>query len=342
MPAALGNNRQIRWGVLGAGGIAGIVGHDIALTDGNVVAAVGARDAGRGAGLADRIGAPGCRSYGSYAEMVADGDLDVVYVATTHPQHKAHALLAIAAGKSVLIEKPVCLDAADAREVFAAAREADVFAMEAMWMRCNPLIRRAQQLVADGAIGQVRAVRAEFGLGLPYDPAHRLYDRGNGGGALLDLGIYPVTLAYLLLGRPDAVHTTGSLAPTGTDDTVAMDWSYRGEPRAQLWCSASVAAPNAAAILGTTGWITLRPPAHRPTGFTVHGVGRHDELEDPLAGNGFGYTPEVLEVERCLRGGLTESPLVPVAETIEILEILDDARAALGVRYPPEGGAPPA
>lgn len=342
MPAGLGHGRQIRWGILGAGGIAGTVSHDIAGTDGNVVAAVGARDAGRAADLADRYGAPGCRSYGSYAELVADDDLDVVYVATTHPQHKEHALLAIAAGKGVLIEKPVCLNAADAREVFAAAADAGVFAMEAMWMRLNPLVRRAQQLVADGAIGQLRAVRAEFGLGLPYDAAHRLYDRGNGGGALLDLGIYPVTLAYLLLGRPDAVLASGSLAPTGADDTVALQWSYRGEPRAQLWCSASVAAPNAAAILGTTGWITLRPPAHRPTGLTVHGLGRHDELEDPLAGHGFGYTPEVLEVERCLRGGLAESRLVPVAETIEILEILDDARADLGVRYPSEGGAPPA
>src|SRR3954447_25224583 len=197
----------IRWGIIGAGGIADHVCEDLAVTKGTVIEAVGARDRGRAADFAARHGA--VSSYGSYQELVDDVDVDVVYITTTHPYHRDQALLAIDAGKPVLIEKPLCLNAADARTVFEAAREAGVFAMEAMWMRTNPLIRKAVDLVAEGAIGDIRGVRDEFGLGLPYDATHRLYDLGNGGGGLLDLGVYPTTFAYLFLGRPDEVRTTG-------------------------------------------------------------------------------------------------------------------------------------
>lgn len=334
MPEPLPADRPIRWGILGAGFIADTVSHDIGLAAGNVVAAVAARDADRAAAFAVRHGA--ARSYGSYEALVADDEVDVVYVATTHPGHREHALLAIEAGKAVLIEKPVCLNAADAREVFDAAVTADVFAMEAMWTRTNPLILRAQELIAEGAIGEVRGVRDEFGLGIPFDPEHRLYDINNGGGALLDIGIYPATFAHVFLGHPDQVVTVGTLAETGADDTVAMQWLYDGEPRAQLWASVSTSAPNEAAILGTDGWIRVLAPAWRPGGLVVRSGGNEYTIEDPLAGQGTGYGPEIREVERCLRAGLTESPLVPHADTLAILGILDEARAGLGVTYPSE------
>ena len=331
---AIADGRPIRWGILGAGGIADTVSSDINLTDGNVVTAVAARDAHRAARFAARHGA--ARSYGDYRALVSDDEIDVVYVATTHPHHRAHALLAIDARKAVLIEKPVCLNAADAREVFAAATEADTFAMEAMWTRTNPLIRKAQHLIAEGAIGEVRAVRNEFGLGIAFDPTHRLYDLDNGGGALLDLGVYPATFAHLFLGPPDEVRTVGTLSPTGADDTVAMQWLYNGRPGAQLWASVPVAAPNEAAVLGTQGWISFLPEAHRPSGLIVHNEAGEYRIDDPLAGQGHGYGPEIDEVARCLRAGLRESPLIPHADTIAILEILDGARATLGVIYPSE------
>jgi predicted dehydrogenase len=330
----LSSGRPVRWGILGAGGIAEKLATDIGLTDGNEVVAVGARDADRAAQFAQRHSIE--HHYGSYESLVADDAIDVVYIATTHPGHKQHALLAIDAGRAVLIEKPVCLNAADARFVFQAADDAGVFAMEAMWTRTNPLVLHAQQLIAEGAIGEVRGLRFEFGLGIAFDATHRLYDIDNGGGALLDIGIYPATFAFHFLGRPDVVHTLGTLAPTGADDTVTMEWLYRDRPLAQLWCSVSVDAPNEAAILGTRGWIRFEPKAHRPTGLTVHSGGDEYRVADPLAGRGNGYGPEILEVERCLREGLLESPLVPVADTIAILEILDGARAALGVIYPNE------
>jgi predicted dehydrogenase len=337
MPTPISDDRPIRWGILGAGGIADTVAGDIGITDGNVVTAVAARDADRAAAFAARHGAD--RGYGSYQALVADDNVDVVYVSTTHPHHREQALMAIEAGKAVLIEKPVCLNAGDAREVFAAAIRADVFAMEAMWMRTNPLILQARQLIADGVIGELRGVRDEFGLGVPFDPDHRLYDIDNGGGALLDIGIYPATFAHVFLGHPDEVTTVGTLAASGADDTVAMQWLYGGEPKAQLWVSVSTAAPNEAAILGTEGWIKVLAPAWRPGGLVVRSGEAEYTIDDPLAGHGAGYGPEIREVERCLRAGLTESPLVPHADTIAILEILDSARATLGVTYPSERSA---
>jgi predicted dehydrogenase len=327
-------NEPVRWGIIGAGGIADTVAHDIGLTTGNVVHAVAARDLGRATDFAKRHRA--ARAFATYDELVTDPDVDVVYVATTHPSHRAHALLAIEAGKAVLIEKPLCLNASHAREVFDAASRHGVFAMEAMWMRLNPLVRRAQELIGEGAIGEVRGLRHEFGLGHPFDATHRLYDKDNGGGALLDLGVYPATFAHVFLGQPDEVRTAGTLASTGVDDTVTMEWLYAGEPRAQLWCSLSVDSPNQAAILGTDGWISFDPPGFRPSGLTLHDRGSHVHLDDPLLGQGTGYGPEIEEVERCLRAGLLESPLVPHADTLAILGILDTARADLGVRYSDE------
>jgi predicted dehydrogenase len=335
MPAPLPADRPIRWGILGAGGIAGTVARDIALSDDNVVTAVAARDAARAAAFAAQHGFE--RSYGDYRALAADDGVDAIYIATTHPSHHALALMAIEAGKPVLIEKPLCLNAAEAREVFAAAERADVFAMEAMWMRTNPLIRTAQQLAADGAIGEVRGVRAEFAIGLPFDPTSRLYDIDNGGGGLLDLGVYPVTFAHLFLGHPDEVVTAGTLAATGADDTVAMQWIYGGVPKAHVWVSVSAAAPNEATIFGTEGWIKVLSPVFRPSGLIVHGAdGQERAIADPIAGQGTGYLPEIEEAARCLRAGERQSSLIPHADTVAILELLDDARATLGVTYPSE------
>ena len=332
MPAPITDDRPIRWGILGAGSIADTVCSDLRLTTGNVVTAVAARDADRAAAFAATHGAE--RSYGTYEELVADDAVDVVYVATTHPNHHRQALMAIAAGKAVLVEKPVCLHAGRAREVFDAARAADVFSMEAMWTRTNPLVRKAQELVAQGVIGEVQHVRASFGVGVPFDPTHRLYDLDNGGGSLLDLGIYPITIASLFVGLPDRSTWDGTLSPAGADETVAMQWTRGGRPTAQLLSSASVATSNDAVISGTTGFLRLEGYSHRPDGLTVSAGGETYRIDDPLAGVGSGYTPEVEEVERCLRAGLLESPLVPHADTIAIQELMDEGLAALGVVYP--------
>jgi predicted dehydrogenase len=320
----------IRWGILGAGGIAHTVGPDIAATPGNEVAAVGARSAERAAALAEQLGAS--RSYGSYDELVADPDLDVIYIATTHAQHHEQARLALSAGKPVLIEKAFTLNARQAREVVTEARERRLFCMEGMWMRLNPLIIQAQQIAASGRIGELISVHADLSRLFPYDPTHRLYDLAAGGGALLDLGVYPTTFAWLFLGRPDVVQTTGALAPTGADASVAMQWGYRGGRFAQVSCSAQGTNPLTGLVAGTKGWISIGGRVHRAPFITVHDDDGEQVLEQTVTGGGFGH--EVAEVARCLRAGELESPRLPLDDTIAVLEVLDEARAQLGVRYP--------
>lgn len=325
------NEAPIRWGILGAGGIAATMTGDIAAVPGAVVGAVAARDADRAAAFADRHGI--ARSYGSYAELVADPDVDVVYVATTHAQHRDHALLALDAGKPVLVEKAFTLNAREAREIVAAARARRLFCMEAMWLRVDPLIVRLGELLRDGAIGDVVGVRADLSRHFPYDPAGRLFDLAVGGGALLDLGVYPVTFAWLVLGRPDAQIATGALSPTGSDLTAALQWSYADGRVAQIYCSAAGYSPYAALVTGTDGWIRVEGRVHHPSALTVHSAAGEYVLEAaPVAGHGYGH--EIAEVGRCLRAGEVESPLVPLDDTVGVLEVLDDARRQLGVRYP--------
>lgn len=327
--------QAIRWGILGAGAIAATVVADIAATPGNTAQAVGARDADRAEAFARQHGV--ARSYGSYAELVADPDVDVVYLATTHRQHHEQALLALAAGKPLLVEKSFALNAGQAREIVAAARARQLFCMEAMWTRLNPLIRTAAAMVRSGRIGDVVAARAELSRRFDFDPAHRLFNLDVGGGALLDLGVYAATVAWLMLGRPDSVQAAGSLSPTGSDLTAAMQWGYADGRVAHVLASAAADSPMAALVTGTAGWLTIGPRLHRPAQLVVHDADG-DEVIDAPATLGNGYRLEVAEVARCLRAGELESALVPLDDTVGILEVLDEARAQLGVRYPGEGG----
>ena len=325
------SERAIRWGILGAGGIAATVSADIAATPGNELAAVGARDGKRAKAFAQQHGV--ARSYGSYDELIEDPDVDVIYVATTHAQHRDNALLALRAGKPVLVEKAFTLNAAQAREVVNEARLRNLFCMEAMWMRVHPLIREMLDLLAVGAIGGLVGVRADLSKHFPYDPAGRLYDLAVGGGALLDLGVYPATFAWMILGRPQTQAVAGALAPTGSDLTAALQWSYADGRLAQIYCSAAGYSPYAGLVTGTDGWLRLEERVHHPTRLIISNSAGERVIEGaPQVGNGYGH--QVAEVARCLREGLTESPYVPLDDTVGVLELLDDARHQLGVHYP--------
>ena len=322
-------DRPIRWGFLGAGGIAASMAADLHHGN-NMLSAVAARDADRAAAFAARFGAS--HSHGDYLSVVEDPEVDIVYIATTHPFHREQALMAIDAGKHVLIEKPLTLNASHAREVLTAASDKGVFAMEAVWMRANPLILKAQELVAQGVIGDVVAVHADFSIEVGFDPAHRLFDLANGGGALLDLGVYPMHFASLFLGRPDTQQVLGTLSPTGSDATVALQWGYDSGATAQLRCATTAWTPGRATIAGTAGSISVEPWFLNPRRLVV----TTSEGESLVDGEETAYGPQIEEVERCLRAGLLESPRVPHADTIAILELIDQARADLGVRYPAE------
>jgi predicted dehydrogenase len=271
-------------------------------------------------------------AYGDYRSLVEDPDVDVVYVATPHALHREHVELAFEAGKAVLCEKPLTLTAGDAEALVAMARERDLFLMEAMWMRCNPGIRRVTELIADGAIGEVTAVHADFGLPGPFPPEHRLRNPALGGGALLDLGVYPVSLAHLLLGAPSEVRSWARLSPEGVDENTGILFGYDSGAVAALTCGLIGGTRNAATITGRTGRIELPSGFHRPQTVTVHRGGTDPEiLEFPA--EGWGYHYEAAEVHRCLAAGELESPLVPHSTTLEVMGLLDTIRGQIGVTY---------
>ena len=317
------------WGLVGAGRFTPRMARTLGDAPGHRVVRVGARSLDRAAALAGEVGGEA----GDYDAVWSDPRVDVVYISTTHPFHEAQALAAIAAGKAVLVEKPLALTADSARRVAEAARAAGVFAMEAMWLRHQELIRAVLTEVRAGAIGEVVSVQADFGAYREYDPSDRLFDRANGGGALLDLGVYAAAFAWPFLGRPDEVQCVGALTPQGSDHTAAMQWGYDDGRFAQLTASFRAPSPGRALVTGTGGWIGIEPHyAKAPDLALIHDrrSGRTRELRVPSRG----YVCQVEEVGRCLRAGLLESPDMPLADTIGVLEVLDRARAVLGVDYP--------
>ncbi|MFI7577609.1 Gfo/Idh/MocA family protein [Micromonospora sp. NPDC049497] len=319
-----------RWGILATGHIAGRFAEDLRLVPGAELVAVGSRTRESAERFAARHGAR--RAYASWAELAADADLDVVYVATPHAAHHAAALTCLRAGRAVLLEKPFTLDLATSRELVDAARAAGVFLMEAMWMRTNPLVRRVCELVADGAIGTVTSVRADFGAAGEFPPEHRMRARALGGGALLDLGVYPVSLAHLLLGVPDHVRSWAKVSPEGVDENTGIVFGYDSGAVATLSCGMVGATPLVASITGTGGRIDLPEPFFRPGSMTLHRDGAEPEtVTTELVGNGYQYEAE--EVQRCLAAGLPESPLVPHSVTLEVMALLDGIRAQIGVDY---------
>ncbi|MFF6830804.1 MULTISPECIES: Gfo/Idh/MocA family oxidoreductase [unclassified Streptomyces] len=325
---------KVRWGILATGGIAERFTTDLLTLDDAEVVAVASRSEAPAKAFAERFGIP--RAYGEWAGLFADGDVDVVYVATPHHAHRTAAGLALEAGKAVLCEKALTLNAREAAELVALARDRGLFLMEAMWMYCNPMIRRIAELVRDGAVGEVRTVQADFGLAGPFGADHRLRDPKTGGGALLDLGVYPVSFAQLLLGEPDSVRAHALLSPEGVDLNTGMllGWSGTGAS-ALLSCSIAADTPLTASVTGSLGRIDVPRGFFFPERFTLHRNGTEPE-EFVAEADPHGFRHEATEVMRCLRAGERESPLVPLDGSLAVMRTLDAVRDRIGVRYPGE------
>ena len=324
-------DKTVRWGILGTGGIAATFAADLPLVPGAELAAVGSRTTAAATAFAERHGF--ARAHGSWAELAADPEVDVIYVATPHAQHHPAVLACLAGGKAVLCEKPMTLDLAAAAQLVQEARTRALFLMEAMWMRCNPAIRAIVALIADGAIGEVTNVQADFGLQGPFPAEHRLRDPALGGGALLDLGVYPLNLAHLILGSPSTVRSWAHLTPEGVDDNTGVLLGYESGAVASLGCSLIGETRNAASITGTRGRIDLPQGFFVPRAFTLTRAGAEpEEISHPFEGSGYQY--EAAEVQRCLAEGLPESPLMPHSTTLDVMTLMDTIRAEIGVEYP--------
>jgi predicted dehydrogenase len=323
-------NREIRWGIVGPGRIAENVVRDFPVVEGARVVAVASRSADRARAFADRHDVP--TAHGSYADVLADPDVDVLYIATPHPQHHPVALGALRAGKAVLVEKSFTATTAGAAEVVDLARSSGVFAMEAMWTRFQPAVVRLRELVADGAIGDVRSVQADLGVQRDFDPADRLFALELGGGALLDLGVYVVSFAQMLLGTPDSVTAVGSRFPTGVDAEASLLLGYADGRSATLATSLRISLPGQARVFGTTGWIDVLPRFHHPQTIVLHRDGAEPEtITRPQLGSG--YSHELIEVTECLRAGRTESAVMPLADTLAVQHVLEQAATQLGVQH---------
>lgn len=325
-------SETIKWGIIGPGSIAQRFADSLVTVPGATLYAVGSRTLARANEMADKHGAP--KRYSSYEALAADPDVQAVYIATPHPQHKDAALLCLNHGKAVLLEKPFTVNAKEAAEVIDLARAKDVFVMEAMWSRFFPAMVKVRELVASGAIGEVRMIQADFGFRTDVNPEGRLFDLAMAGGGLLDVGVYPISLASMFLGTPTEVSGLAQIGATGVDEMAAVTLKYAGGQLASIVTGVRINTPSEATLFGTDGSIKLHAPFWNLSKVTVNAGGKSEELSIPYQNGGFNY--EAQEVMDCLRAGKTESAIMPLAETLSVMQTMDTLRAQWGLKYPME------
>jgi len=325
---------KLQWGILSTGWIADQGARAIQLLKEDIVIAVGSRSQESADAFGDKWNIP--KRHGSYDALVNDPDVDVVYIGTPHPFHKDCALLALNAGKPVLLEKPFTLNARQAEEVIRLAREKKLFLMEAMWSRFVPGNVKLLELVNAGVIGDVQMMFVNLTLNQPYNPESRLYNLTMGGGALLDLGVYTVSYASYILGEPSSIQSHGVKAPSSVDEQNGMLLSYDKHGAIALLASAMrLPAPSEATLIGRKGSIRIHAPFYCPNVLTIDLPNRDSErIEIPFEGTGYNY--QFAHVHECLQNNKTESPVMPLDETLQIMRTLDTVRAHWGLNYPNE------
>lgn len=316
----------IKWGILGLGKIARKMAQDLQLVEGVELQAVASRSEEKAQRFAKEFGAR--RSYGRYEDLCEDPQVDLVYIATPHSFHYPHAQLAIDAGKSVLVEKPLALNPEESHLLIEKARQKGVFLMEGIWTRFIPITEKLLELIKNKAIGEIKYVEADFGFKPKFDPQSRLFNPKLGGGSLLDIGIYPLYLAQLLLGSARSQRVEYRLSATGVDSYCLMDLQYDQGAKAKLWSSFEEQTPTEALIRGSAGSIKLHRRFHHSEGLSLSKTdGSVEEIHLPL--KGLGYVHEIEEVKRCLQAGWQESPKLNWANSLALAESLAHVKSQI-------------
>jgi predicted dehydrogenase len=323
---------KIRWGILGTGNIARQFALGLSDAPCAELIAVGSRSLEKALAFGHEFGIPRC--HGAYAELAEDPGLDVVYVATPHTLHVENTISCLRAGKAVLCEKPIAINETQAREAIDIARQNKLFLMEAMWTRFLPPFVQLRRMLADGAIGKARFVSADLGFKVERDPESRLFDPNLGGGCLLDLGIYPISLATMVLGTPAKVSGEVSIGPTGVDEEEAITMSYAGGQLASLFASIRTRTHQQASIFGTEGFIHFLSDWWKGGQMSVTAGEKSWKVNAPVEGNGYQYEAE--EVGRCLEAGKFQSDVMSWEESLTVLRTMDQLRAMWGLKYPME------
>jgi len=328
---------KIRWGILGTGAIAKKFAEGLKLLDDAELAAVGSRTQQSADAFGDAFRV--LHRHASYEGLVSDADVDVIYVATPHSLHKDNTILCLEAGKPVLCEKPFAINAREAEEMVRCARERKLFLMEAMWSRFFPIMFKVRELLQGEVIGEPRMLTADFGFRAKMDPETRLFNPALGGGALLDVGVYPVSLSSMIFGTPTRIAGMAHLGDMGVDEQAAIILGFPGGELAVLHTAIRTRTPQEAIIMGTDGHVRIHSAWWHPTRMTVTGFGKKEAaspevVELPYEGNGYHY--EATEVMQCLHAGKRESNVIPLDETLAIMRTLDEIRTQWGLKYPME------
>ncbi|MEH7883824.1 Gfo/Idh/MocA family oxidoreductase [Bacillus sp. JJ1609] len=324
-------DKIIKWGILGTGGIASAFAKDLAFAKNTEKTAVGSRTKESAAKFAEEHGVS--RAYGSYEELVQDSDVDAIYIATPHPFHKDNVLECLRAGKAVLCEKPFTINSEELEEIIQVARDQELFLMEAMWTRFLPPIVKVREWIDSGKIGEVLLLKADFGFRATWDPEWRLLNPALGGGALLDVGIYPVSFASMIFGtNPEKILSSAHIGETGVDEQFSIIMSYPSGKTATLNGAFRVSLNNEAYIHGTEGSIRI------PSFFSAKSATLYKDGEEVETFNddrkSAGYAFEIEEVGKCLNQGLLESTVIPLEESLEIMKLMDEIRGQWGLKYP--------
>lgn len=324
---------NFRWGVIGTGGIARAFIRDLTMTENQSVVAIGSRTLSKAQDLSAET--PGSIAYGSYEEVVRDNNVDAIYVATPHPYHKEHTLLALNASKPVLCEKPFAISARETQEMIDCAIQNNVALLEAMWTRYLPHIAQLREILASGVLGKIYNIQADHGQRLADRNIPRLVEPELAGGALLDLGIYPISFAHLVLGTPERITSTGVLTDRGVDAQTSAIFDYADGAQAVISTNMIAQTPCRAVVSGLLGRLEIDSVFYAPTSMRLillDGTITHY----PHTYQGHGLREQAIEMARVVHSGALESPLMPWSQTLAVMNTLDEIRRQIGLTYPCE------
>jgi dihydrodiol dehydrogenase / D-xylose 1-dehydrogenase (NADP) len=326
-------HRKIRWGILATGGIAHKFADDLKLLPEARIIAIGSRNRETAERFGDQYEIP--YRFGSYQELVECPEVEVIYIGTPHPFHKENTILALNAGKVVLCEKPFALNAQEAREMIELARAKELFLMEAMWARFTPLFQQLKNWIREGLIGEVRLIQSDYGQVMNFSLENRFFNPDLGGGSLLDIGIYPISLAsFIYEKQPNNIQSRVYLGNTDVDELAAMIFDYGDGRMAVLSSAITLQTCGETVIFGTEGTIQIPGPWHQLREVKIIRKGREKRHKYPRIGRG--YAHQAIEVMQCLKKGRTESPIMRLDESLAIMQTLDRIRELWGFKYPME------
>ncbi len=322
--------KKTKWGILATGRIAGQFARGLASAEGAELVACGSRSRQSADAFAAEHGIG--RACGSYQQLAAQSDVDVIYIATPHTEHCENTLLCLQHGKAVLCEKPFAVNVDQARRMVDAARSAGLFCMEAMWTRFFPAMAKLREILAAGTIGQPRLVQADFGFRTGWDPQSRLLNPDLAGGGLLDVGVYAISLASMVLGPAQRATGLAEIGDTGVDTQAGMVLQHDGGAISVLACGVRTQTPQDAWVLGSEGRIRIHSPFWKPAKLTVYSGDSEQTIQPDCRGNGYNYQAE--HVADCLQAARTESPVMPLDETVRVIRTMDQLRSQWGLQYP--------